>query len=53
MKKNYISPELSVSEAVDVVSTSAYVETEKIGFTSTAPASNSYMGDANDAFFEI
>ena len=39
MKKIYVSPELSLSEASDVVATSAYVETEKIGFPTAANAS--------------
>ena len=39
MKKIYVSPELSLSEASDVVATSAYVETEKIGFPTAANTS--------------
>ena len=38
MKRIYISPAVDLTEASDVVATSAYVETEKIGFPTAANA---------------
>jgi hypothetical protein len=53
MKKIYIAPELSVCEADDVVSTSLYVETEKIPFKSGLDVSTTGIGSVNDELFEI
>lgn len=36
MKRIYTSPALDLTAAADVVATSAYVETEKIGFPTVA-----------------
>ena len=36
MKRIYTSPVVGLAEAADVVATSAYVETEKIGFPTVA-----------------
>ena len=53
MKKIYIAPELSVCEADDIVSTSLYVETEKIPFKSGSDVSATGMGSVNEGLFEI
>ena len=53
MKKIYIAPELSVCEADDIVSTSLYVETEKIPFKSGLDVSATDMGSVNEGLFEI
>lgn len=47
MKKIYIAPELSVCEVDDIVSTSLYVETEKIPFESDLDVSATGMDSVN------
>ena len=39
MKRIYISPAVDLTEASDVVATSAYVETERFGFPTAANTS--------------
>ena len=53
MKKTYVSPELVLNEAMDVISTSAYVETERVDFPLSSGESPAGMGSANDDLFEI
>ena len=56
MKRIYISPAVDITEASDVVATSAYVETEKIGFptaASTSDESSAISSVGNLDLFEI
>ena len=56
MKRIYTSPAVDLTEAADVVATSAYVETEKIGFPTEASTSgeNSAISSVGDLdLFEI
>ena len=50
MKKNYKSPELEISETVEIVTTSSEVETEHFPLFSTTPAGVSY---GTDGMFNI
>ena len=53
MKKSYYTPEISVENTADVITTSQYVETEIVRFSSSTAASESGMGNTDDRFFDI
>ena len=45
MKKNYVTPELEISETVEIVTTSGEVQTDRIPLSGTATSGISYGAD--------